>query len=288
MARRMSSSQFRSKMRQLEQKQRQHINEFNRAVNNYNQAVRRHNANVRSTRQRLQTALQKLQRQPTTTTTITTTRYVAFRSSVTRLHQAYERLEPRLDYDHSDPEYDLVLGFTEREAANSLEVMNALLDDASIHYEEKTEELKVTPVTDELRSISPDLDDRWRGAIFSLDPQNPDAARHFCTSAREVFTQILETKAPDADVLSLLPSCEKTNQGKPTRRAKIQYFLAGKGMADDELEEFVEQDMENIIQLFRVFNDGTHGSAGRFDFNQLAAIKKRVEDGILFLSQLVN
>lgn len=288
MARRISPSQFRSKLRQLEQKQRQRINEFNRAVDNYNRVARRYNANVRATRQRLQTALQKLQRHSTTTTTITTTRYVAFRSSVRTLHQAYERLEPRLDYDHDDPEFDRILGFTEREAANSLEVMNALLDDAPASHEEKTDDLKATQLTDELRSISPDLNDRWRGAIFSLDPQNPDAARHFCTSAREIFTHILETKAPDNDVLALLPGCEKTNQGKPTRRAKIQYFLTGKGMADNELEEFVEQDMENIIQLFRIFNDGTHGTAGRFELKQLVAIKKRVEDGILFLSQLVN
>lgn len=287
MARRISMSQFRSKMRQLEQKQKQRINEFNRAVDNYNRAVRRHNATVRATKQRLQSALQQLQRQPTTTTTITTTRYVAFRSSVSTLYQAYTRLEPQLDYEHDDPGYDLILRFTERETANSLEVMNALLDDAHSPSEE-TEDLKVTQVTDELRAISPDLDDRWRGAIFSLDRHNPDAARHFCTSAREVYTQILEIKAPDASVLAVLPGCEKTNQGKPTRRAKIQYFLAGKGMADDELEEFVEQDMENIIQLFRVFNDGTHGSAGRFDLKQLAAIKKRVEDGILFLSTLIN
>ena len=38
------------------------------------------------------------------------------------------------------------------------------------------------------------------------------------------------------------------------------------------------------MQLFRIFNDGTHGLAGTFDFLQLNAIKKRVEDGIMFLA----
>lgn len=288
MARHISLSQFRNKLRQIEQKQKQRINDFNRAVDNYNRAVRKHNANVRATKQRLQAELQKLQRHSSTTTTVTTTRYVVFRSSVQTLHHAYERLEPRLHNGYGDHEHDLILELTERETANSLAVMNALLEDEPASEEERPDDLRATQVTNELRSISSDLDDRWRGAIFSLDPRNPDATRHFCTSAREVFTQILEIKAPDANVLALLPGCEKTSQGKPTRRAKIQYFLSGKGMADDELEEFVEQDMENIIQLFRIFNDGTHGSAGRFDFKQLAAIKKRVEDGILFLSQLVN
>lgn len=132
------------------------------------------------------------------------------------------------------------------------------------------------------------MDDRWRGAVFSLNPRNPDAARHFCTSAREVFTQILDISAPDQDVIDSFPDCERTDQGKPTRRNKIKFILHRKKIIDGYLEDFVDQDMENIIQLFRLFNEGTHGSAGKFDFNQLASIKKRVEDGIVFFSQLVN
>jgi hypothetical protein len=50
----------------------------------------------------------------------------------------------------------------------------------------------------------------------------------------------------------------------------------------------VDDDLENVIELFRDFNDGTHGSAGRFDLPQLAAIKKRVEDAILFLHRVVR
>ena len=44
----------------------------------------------------------------------------------------------------------------------------------------------------------------------------------------------------------------------------------------------VESDMNNVIELFEVFNEGTHGSAGAFDLPQLQAIRKRVEDGITF------
>ena len=86
----------------------------------------------------------------------------------------------------------------------------------------------------------------------------------------------------------MLPGCERTQQGTPTRRAKIKFFLRQNGMLDGELEDFVEQDMENIVQLFQVFNEGTHGTAGKFDMQQLTAIKKRVEDGILFLAHLVH
>lgn len=95
-------------------------------------------------------------------------------------------------------------------------------------------------------------------------------------------------KAPDADVFALLPTCDRTERGNPTRRSKIRYFLHRQGMPEATLEEFVENDMENIVQLFRVFNDGTHGSAGTFDLSQLNAIKKRVEDGIMFLTEIIG
>ncbi|MBX3059321.1 MAG: hypothetical protein KF770_22860, partial [Anaerolineae bacterium] len=135
---------------------------------------------------------------------------------------------------------------------------------------------------------SSELDDRWRGALFSLNPSNPDAARHFCTSAREIFTRILEISAPDMEVITQMSGCDLTDQGKPTRRSKLRYLLRRKGMTDKVLEDFVEQDLENIVQLFQVFNDGTHGSAGKFDSSKLASIKRRVEDGIMFLSKIAN
>jgi len=59
-------------------------------------------------------------------------------------------------------------------------------------------------------------------------------------------------------------------------------------MTEDTLEEFIEQDMDNIVKLFSIFNDGTHGSAGTFDLHQLSAIKKRVENGIVFLAEIVG
>ena len=54
-------------------------------------------------------------------------------------------------------------------------------------------------------------------------------------------------------------------------------------MPDETLEEFVEKDLENVVQLFRLFNDGTHGSSGRFTQAQLLANRKRVEGAFTFL-----
>ena len=165
--------------------------------------------------------------------------------------------------------------------------MNALLDGASeLTPDASPDDLK-SSLEPFLMTVSPDLAQRWRGALYSLSPLNPDAARHFCTSAREIVATILDVRAPDNVVLSTLHGCELTQKGTPTRRAKIRYFLHRNGLANVSLEGFIESDVENLVSLFKVFNQGTHGEAGAYNFAQLQAIRKRVEDGIAFLSEIV-
>lgn len=299
-------AQINQMLRQAQQKQKRAIDDYNRKVNqhnkkivddynrevrrvnqhnkqvvdNYNREVRAHNSRVRANQQRLRSELAKLSRQPTTT------RYTVYRTSVQTLHRSYEQLDQHTETRVSNPAYDRLVDFSEREVANSLSVTNALLGESGA--DEAGDELENAALTDELRKISVDLDDRWQGAVFALNPRNRDAARHFCTSAREVITQILDIKAPNSEVLEIFPGeIISKERPIPTRRAKIKFFLHRKGMADSALEDFVEEDVNNILELFRVFNDGTHGSAGTFDIPQLTKIKKRVEDGIMFLAQIV-
>lgn len=301
MARRISPSQARNKIRQAQQKQRQAINKYNQAVNKYNQAARQHNQRVRTAvnrynqaartynnrvranRQRLQNEWARLERQNATAHS----HYAAYRASVTALHHAHTSLEASPIASQDGTRQNWLLDLSEREAANSLVIANRLMGDPEAG-QTPAQELENGKLLDGLSAISEDLDKRWHGAVFSLSPDNPDAARHFCTSAREIFSRILDIKAPDADVFSLLPECDTTEQGSPTRRSKIRYFLHKQGFSDDSLEEFVEQDMNNIIELFRVFNDGTHGSAGTFDPSELGAIRTRVEDGLMFLIEIVG
>lgn len=291
MVRYISFSQLQSKLCEAARKQEQAIYRYNeevrrhnqrvkQAVDKYNQEVRAYNARLRANRDRLRSELVRLSRQPVTT------RYVTFRASVHTLNDAHTRLELRAE-THLDSRYNHLLDLSEREAANSVSVMNSLLGNAA-DSQGPADTLQDATLTEELKKISEDLDNRWRGAVFALNPHNPDAARHFCTSAREVITQILELKAPDTHVIQLMPDCGRTEQGKPTRRSKIKFFLHRKGMLDDVLEEFVDEDMQNIVELFQIFNDGTHGSAGTFDLQQLSVIRKRVEDGIMFLSRLIE
>lgn len=292
MARRISSSQLRSQLRQAQNKRRQaiqrynnevrkfnaerkrRVDNYNRAAREYNRAAREYNKRRRDNLRKLQSALQKLSSQSTST------RYVNLRRSSTSLSTAYERL----DRGNADP---LLSDLAERETANSVGVVNALLDDSNGSGSD-IPDLQSSRITASLSSLSPELGNRWTGALFSLNPANPDAARHFCTSSRELIAQILNTEAPDGEVLEHNPDCQRTDHGTPTRRAKVQYCLERKGMANDDLEDFIDANIKDLTALFQDLNSGAHGDSGKFTLPQLSLIKGRVEDSIEFVCQVVS
>ena len=132
------------------------------------------------------------------------------------------------------------------------------------------------------------MQDRWSGAVFALNPRNLDAARHFCSSAREILADILNSEAPDAEVLARFPDCQLTEQGTPTRRAKIHYCLDRSRLYSEALEDFIDVNIKDLSILFKDLNAGAHGPAGRFSLLQLAAIKTRVEDSIDFICEIAR
>lgn len=298
----MSLSQFKSKIRQAVNKQNQQIRRFNQevdrvnrankravdeynrnvrrhnqnarqAVAKYNQAVRAHNSQVRSNRAKLQQQINALRSRPTHTV------YFSVQNSTYNLHDRFEQVA---DAPIQSDSYADLVALSERESSNSAAVAEVLLADAPTETGMTLPE--DTGILEYLAGFSQDICDRWKGAIFSLNPVNPDAGRHFCTSAREIFTEILENWAADEDVIEADPSCERTQQGKPSRRSKVRYLLNRKGAATPELVGFVEADIDNIVQLFSVFNEATHGPAGKHGFTKLQAIRQRVESGIMFLA----
>jgi hypothetical protein len=287
MARRVTPAQYNAMVRQAQAKQREAIRKYNQAVDrhnrevrrevdNYNREVRAHNARVRANRQRLASAINRLNQEARKPARVTYT----VRSST--VYSSYQRLEQRAEAGFYDDRFNEALDLAEREAANSVELETAL--EAEPNSSEQEVPLAADPVlSSKLGAFQQDLPDRWNGALFSLSPRNPDAARHFCTSAREIFTRIFNVGAPDADVRAALPECDLTPQGTPTRRAKIRFMLRRHELSDDALESFINEDAENIITLFQVFNDGTHGAAGRYGMSQLKLIKQRVENGLQFL-----
>lgn len=285
MPRRISPSQLRTKIRQAQTKQRQAVQRYNnelrrynteqkRRIDAYNRAVRSYNSRLRSNRNRLQSALQRLSRQSVTV------RFTSLHQSSLSLSTAYERL----DNGGADP---FLSDLAERETANSVAVVNALLADEE-ESQASIDDLSTSRITDSLSSFSEDLAMRWSGAVFALNPANPDAARHFCTSSREIIAEILNTEAPDKDVLDSFPNSQLTEFGTPTRRAKVQYCLDRSGLSNVLLENFVDTNIKDLSILFQDLNSGAHGSAGKFTLEQLRLIKTRVEDAIDFICAVVS
>ena len=297
MVRRVTPSQMRSILRQQQQKRQRAVDDYNRKVRTHNQKVkqavtslnravdahnrevRAHNNRVRSNQQRLKSEIARLQRQTNTT------RFVTLRTSVNTVQRAYSRLESAEESGGYDDRYNEFLDLSEREAANSAALMNSLLDEGDTADTPVSLESPVTPI---LAAISDEFANRWRGALFSLNPNNPAAARHFCTSAREIIARLLDAKADNRDVIAAIPDCELNQRGTPTRRAKIGYLLHLKQMRNEQIETFVDADVEDVILLFQTFNEGTHGEAGKFGLSQLNAIRKRVEDSVMFLARIAD
>lgn len=274
-------------IRQAQQKQRQALQSYNadvrrvnahnqRVVDDHNRKVRAHKARLRTNQQRLRAEIARLQRQPPV-------RYLVTQRSTMTLHRMFTAMEEASEREAWGPGAATLLDGAEGEAANSAKVVNALLDQGERPAPEAGT-LMETSIADELSQFSEDLDNRWRGALFALHPRNPDAARHFCTSCREVLTGMIEASAPDQAVLAAMPECERTEAGRPVRRAKIRYLLDRRRLAHDRLEDFVIRDIDDVLGLFPAFNSATHGVAGTFSLAQLGALKTRVEGAIQFLA----
>jgi hypothetical protein len=282
----VSLSQFKSQLRQMESRQRQAINNYNAAVrrfntsiDNYNREARAHNTRVRTNQRRLQSEIRKLASRPTQLTT-----RVTYRVSVQELHTYFQRVDAaasRADWTADNHLVDLA----ELETANSVTLYNALNADQELASGDESV-LRQSTLGRELSAVSADLAARWEGALFSLSVRNPEAARHFCTSSREILTTLLDTHAPDSQVRTVDPSCEMTEDGRVTRRSKIQFLLRRRGNAEPELVDFVTADIDNVITLFTAFNTGTHGTSGEYSIPQLAALKDRVEDAVQFLNRV--
>lgn len=281
---RFNKSQVKSKIRHIQNKYNQGMRkierQINHKINDYNRAVKRYNSNLRKNQSKIKSELMKFQRNSTIRVSSST-----YKISVINVNQSYDRLSQKYDFEDNSNRYRNFLEKIEEENANNLEVANVILNNDEINNEGYSLEENI--VSNKLLNISEDLDNRWKGAIFSLNPKNPDATRHFCTSTREIFIQIIDTKAKDNDVIHAFPDCEKTNNGTVSRRSKIKYLLHKKGVNDIDIEKFVHTDIENILSLLYELNGGTHGQAGKYSINQLKSIKKRVENGLSFLCEYV-
>lgn len=294
----MTPAQFKAAVNKAQREQRQAIDKYNRearrhnaavkkAVSDYNREVRAynakaraHNARVENQRRRLDQEIRRLNSRPAATT------FITYRASVETLARTYTATEESLAGWPITPAGRELVDRGSEEVANSAYLLNAMDGDGASEDDPTEDELRGPSMQTELATFGQDLVDRWTGALFSLSPRNPDAARHFCTSAREVLIAMIDHAAPDSRVVEADPACDRTDKGVPTRRAKVGFLLRRKGVDVEPIEDLVEDDMDNVLTLFRDFNNGTHGHAGRFTITQLSALRIRVESAIGFVHTL--
>ena len=142
----------------------------------------------------------------------------------------------------------------------------------------------LSEVARQLEALSPDLLKRWLGALFAVNERNPDAARHFSASVREILIELVDRRIVDSVVVEFSPECERTDKGSPTRREKIRYLVLRK----EGVSDIAAQEIENVVELMHLFNKGTHQNAGHFSHNDLRSMQLRVERGLKFLSRYLH
>lgn len=300
MARRMTPAQARAALQKAQRDQKRAVDKYNRdarkhnasvkravsaynrEVRNYNTKARAHNRAVENQRRRLQQEVSRLNSRPASTS------FIEYRISSAALVDAYSRAEESLAVNPGSSADEQFLDLGSDEAANSVYLANALDGDGDAADAFTEDELRAPSMRDELNHFGEDLVNRWVGALFALSPENPDAARHFCASAREVVVTMLDTSAPDAEVKTADPDCQLTEAGAVTRRSKVEYLLRRQGVTTSGIADVVSSDVDNLLSLFRTFNDGTHGHSGRFTITELSAIRTRVESAIRFVHTIVT
>lgn len=270
-----------SDLRRQHQRARQKNQQVRTAVNRLNSEIRGYNARVKANQRAVDAAWSRLKMNTRSARTATT---VTYRSSAV-LHESYLAFSEKVDSQQLGPTYIALADLAEREVANDLIVTNTLFGDPEAAMEPVIDP-QDAELVGRLQRIDPDLDRRWRGAVFALNPENPDAVRHFCVSSREVVAGILDALAPVDAVLVAKPDCTKTRAGLPVRRERLFYMLRERGTDDDALLQFVEDDVSSVISLVDALNDGTHGATDAFGAAEFAKIQKRVEDSLTFLTIL--
>lgn len=293
MVRRMTPAQLRAALQKAQRDQKRAVDKYNaalkkavdgynREVRTYNSKARAHNRQVENQRRRINQEIARLNARPAGVT------FTTYRASTATLVQTYNTVESDLASSRVSPAAQRFVDLASDETANSVYLVNALEGDGASEDDLSEEDLRAPSLAAELAAFGQDLVNRWTGALYALSPHNPDAARHFCTSAREVVITMLDGSAPDAEVKREEPNCEVTDRGAPTRRSKIGYLLRRHGVINEGITSLVDEDVNNLLSLFRTFNEGTHGHAGRFTITELSGIRTRVEAAIGFIHQVVT
>lgn len=145
-----------------------------------------------------------------------------------------------------------------------------------------------TTTSGELESLLADLDPQLlallHGARGAANSQNPDRARHLCISLRELLGHTLRQLAPDTEVSAWTQDSSHFHNGKPTRKARIQYLY--KGVEEPSLRSFIAADIRTTLELFDVLSNGAHIVNLGASETGLSILLNRAEGFLLLLLRL--
>ena len=137
-----------------------------------------------------------------------------------------------------------------------------------------------------LLDLDPDLLIPLAGARGALRSTNPDRARHFSSSLRELFTQVLHRLAPDKAVQGWTSNPEHYDKGRPTRRARLLYICSTINYGD--FSDVVEADVSATLKYLGLFQGGTHKVRSDFSEDQLHALFVRMAGLLQFLLKIIR
>ena len=149
--------------------------------------------------------------------------------------------------------------------------------------DEVEEEILICPSL--LKDVDPALARPYEGARDALYGTNPDRARHFLSSQRELWNHLLRKIAPDEQVQEWIPKDGKDllHEGKPTRKARILYLC--RDLNHDSLTEFVVRDTDALVTLVSLFNR-VHQLKPKLSDLQLRALQLRSDSWLTYILQI--
>jgi hypothetical protein len=134
-----------------------------------------------------------------------------------------------------------------------------------------------------LLELDPELVNLWLGAKEAISSDNPDNARHFNVSLRELFTHILHRLAPDKEIKSWSTNPDDYRDGRPTRDTRLRYIY--REVNDDSFGTLIKKFISFSLELMDFLNRSTHAPRINMREMQFKMIMMQIE---LLISQLIE
>ncbi|MFL6193969.1 MAG: hypothetical protein ACJ75H_07335 [Thermoanaerobaculia bacterium] len=139
-----------------------------------------------------------------------------------------------------------------------------------------------------LAGLGPEFTDVWRGAVQIHQTDNPERARYFTSSCRTLFDEVLDRFAPVGSTkawLGELKPEDMDSQGNPKRRVRVRYMCRNLENSSG-FAEFMEQDIDDVMELYQRYNKGVHRLKPSFSKEELDALKAKAAQHLLSLVKL--